>query len=98
MLSCANASLDAVKSRVISLHLTLVTLAVFALYAYRDLWPLLTFTLQPLDQGEGSLLWSKIAIAGLVGVVEPLFEPFPYVPVDPRVRVMDTTLVGMFGH
>ena len=73
-------------SHIYSFHLTTVTLAVCALYAYRDIWPLLTFTLRPIDEVEGGLLWAKVALIVFISIVEPLFEPYPYVPVDPEVR------------
>ncbi|KAF7797042.1 hypothetical protein EIP86_008234 [Pleurotus ostreatoroseus] len=66
-----------------SAHLTLVTFAVFVLYCYRDIWPLMTFTLRPADEAEGDILWAKIALVFFVSSVGPLFEPYPYIPVDP---------------
>lgn len=68
-----------------SFHLTLVTFAVCVLYCYRDIWPLMTFTLRPADEAEGDILWAKIALLIFVSTVEPLFEPYPYIPVDPTV-------------
>lgn len=68
-----------------SLHLSLVTFTILAVYAYRDIWPLMTFTLQPKDGAEGDLLWAKVALLAFVGVFLPLFEPYPYVPYDPAV-------------
>ncbi|PSR81333.1 hypothetical protein PHLCEN_2v6412 [Hermanssonia centrifuga] len=67
-----------------SLHLTLVTFTLFAVYAYRDIWPLMTFTLEPADKAEGSILWVKVAFVAFVGAVEPMFEPYVYIPVDPQ--------------
>ena len=67
-----------------SFHLTLVTQGVFALYCYRDIWPLMTFTLPPAD--TYATLWAQVSILAFVAVVEPLFEPYPYIPVDPKVR------------
>lgn len=61
-------------------------MAVLAVYAYRDVWPLMTFTLQPADSAEGDLLWAKVAVASLVALL-PLFEPYPYIPYDPAVRI-----------
>lgn len=58
--------------------------AVFAVYAYRDLWPLMTFTLHPRDEDLGTLLWVEIGLAAFAGIIEPLFEPYPYVPVDAK--------------
>lgn len=77
------ACLDVVRmARLYTFHLTLVTLAVSALYIYRDMWPLVTFTTHPEDEAEGALLWAKIGLVFFIGIIEPLFEPYPYIPVD----------------
>ena len=65
-----------------SFHLTLVASTLSALYVYRDVWPLMTFALRPVDEDDGAILWLKIALMIFIGVVEPLFEPYRYVPVD----------------
>lgn len=68
-----------------SLHLSLVTFTALAVYVYRDIWPLMTFTLRPKDSAEGGLLWVKIGLLVFVGAIEPLFEPYRYIPCDPLV-------------
>ena len=70
-----------------SLHLTAVTLAVTMLYAYRDVWPLMTISLPCVDEEEGAVMWVKVSLLAFVSVVVPLCEPFPYVPVDPKVSL-----------
>ena len=77
-------------SRLGSRHLVTVFLVAWAVYAYRDLWPLATFTLQPLDASEGSLLWAKVGVLTFAAVVIPLVMPRQYVPVDPKVRRYNT--------
>ena len=67
-------------------------MSTLAVYCYRDLFPLATYTRSPLDAGEGQLLWIKISILVLVGAVAPLVVPRPYVPVDPKVRENDWEL------
>ncbi|KJA13741.1 hypothetical protein HYPSUDRAFT_530239 [Hypholoma sublateritium FD-334 SS-4] len=62
----------------------LLLLMTFATYAYRDLWPLATYTQQPKDIHEGWLLWIKIAILFATAVIIPLFIPRRYIPVDPK--------------
>ncbi|KAJ3508927.1 hypothetical protein NLJ89_g5494 [Agrocybe chaxingu] len=57
-------------------------LATFGIYAYRDLWPLMTYSQKPADIAEGHLLWAKIVILGTTAVFIPLFIPRRYVPVD----------------
>ncbi|KAF5324167.1 hypothetical protein D9619_011325 [Psilocybe cf. subviscida] len=58
--------------------------ATFAVFAYRDLWPLATYTLSPQDAGEGPILWFKISTLFIIAVVVPLCTPRKYVPVDPK--------------
>ncbi|KAI0693031.1 hypothetical protein BC835DRAFT_1520746 [Cytidiella melzeri] len=70
-------------SRIFSFHLSITTLAMSALYAYRDVWPLMTLTRTPADEAEGQILWAKIALITFVSVILPLFEPYPYIPVNP---------------
>jgi len=72
-------------SRLFSSHLNIALLALFATYVYRDIWPLATFTEDPLDIIEGGLLWAKLAILAVVGVIIPLTVPREYAPVDPKV-------------
>ncbi|OSD04422.1 multidrug resistance-associated ABC transporter [Trametes coccinea BRFM310] len=71
-------------SNLASKHVALVLLATWAVYFYRDLWPLATFTLQPVDAAEGAFLWVKLSLLTLAAVLVPLFCPRPYVPVDPK--------------
>ncbi|PSR73260.1 hypothetical protein PHLCEN_2v10875 [Hermanssonia centrifuga] len=80
-----------------SLHLTLVTFTLFAVYTYRDIWPLMTFTLEVADKDEGSILWVKIALVAFTGVVEPMFEPYPYIPVDHKVIITTCTHIRIGG-
>jgi hypothetical protein len=72
---------------VASRHTTQIYLLAFVIYAYRDLWPLATFTLIPKDGSEGTFLWVKIALLFLSGVVIPLFFPQEYIPFDPKVAL-----------
>jgi hypothetical protein len=55
-------------------------------YAYRDIWPLMTFTISPADGDMGAPLWIIIGLLSLVSVVLPALEPYPYIPVDIAVR------------
>ena len=82
VLAILNIRAHAAKGAVYSFHLTLVSLTICALYVYRDVWPLMTFTLRPLDEAEGSILWVKVALIIYIAVVAPLCEPYPYIPVD----------------
>ncbi|KAH7886476.1 hypothetical protein F5I97DRAFT_1926721 [Phlebopus sp. FC_14] len=66
----------------LSAHLTTVLLVLFGVCAYRNIWPLLTYTQYPLDSHEGALLWGKVASLTLGAIVCPLFSPRLYVPFD----------------
>ena len=70
------------RARTATTHLVVILGTVFAVYAYRDLWPLLTFTKMPSDLRDGSLLWAKLAVLGLVAIVIPLTVPRQYIPHD----------------
>ena len=66
---------------VASVHLTSVLLCAFAVYAIRDIWPLVTYTLKPIDLHEGVFLWIAIVLLGIAGVLVPLCIPRQYVPI-----------------
>lgn len=36
---------------------------------------------------EGKLLWAKVTFATFAGIIEPIFEPYPYIPYSPKVSV-----------
>ena len=65
--------------------MTLIMLAVVAIYTHRDLIPLATYLLKPMDGAQGWLLWSRLGLAFLVGIFIPLAIPRSYTPVDPLV-------------
>ena len=85
MLSLASVVFNAARSRAAVRHLALVMVTAWGVFAYRDLWPLATFTLTPLDRAEGWLLWTKVGFLTFAGVVVPLLIPRQYIPVDPSV-------------
>ena len=60
-----------------------------AVYAYRDLWPLATFTLTPADLASGNLLWFKIALLVYAGVIISISMPRTYVPYNALVSPLD---------
>jgi hypothetical protein len=60
----------------------------FGVYFLRDVYPLATFTLTPVDINEGWLLWTKLTVLSFAAVVIPLAIPSQYIPVDPRVCVV----------
>ncbi|KAI0758154.1 multidrug resistance-associated ABC transporter [Fomes fomentarius] len=71
-------------STLVARHLNTVLVFSWGVYAYRDLWPLATFTLKPADASEGSLLWAKIGVLTFVAIVIPIIVPRQYIPLDPK--------------
>lgn len=67
-------------------HLCLVLTVVWSVFVYRDVWPSMTFDLEPIDGAEGWLIWTKIGVLSFSGVVVPLLIPRQYIPFDPKVR------------
>ena len=67
-------------------HVSLLLFLLWALYLYRDVWPLATVNLKPVDGDEGALLWAKLALLSLTGFIVPTIIPRKYVPVNPQVR------------
>lgn len=80
------------SSRTEPFQTTLTFIAILACYGYRDVWPLLTFTLHPKDGSEGWILWAKVALATIVGIIVPLLEPYPYISSDKTVRSLEEFL------
>ncbi|KAK7041927.1 hypothetical protein VNI00_008909 [Paramarasmius palmivorus] len=62
-------------STLVALHRNIVLLVTLVVYSYRDVYPLLTYTKEPMDKADGPLLWAKIGVLVLVAVVIPLFTP-----------------------
>jgi hypothetical protein len=67
-------------------HLIWILLGVWLVYGYRDIYPLGTFALEPLDLQEGWLMWTKLGVLTFAAVIVPSFIPTQYVPFDPKVR------------
>lgn len=73
------------SNKSITRHNNFVLLTAFGVYAYRDIWPLGTYSNGPIDTAEGPLLWIKVAILAITAIIIPLFIPRQYIPVDPKV-------------
>jgi hypothetical protein len=88
--AAALSTLSAVLSPSTRLHLqtraTAILLALLVPHLYRDVWPLLTPALQPLDSREDAVLWAKLALCAVAGGGVPLLLPFEYVLANPAVR------------
>ncbi|KAJ7189543.1 P-loop containing nucleoside triphosphate hydrolase protein [Mycena pura] len=59
----------------VSRHLHTLLSLCFLLYVYRDVWPLATSTKIPKDIADGWVLWFKVIILAIIGVVLPLIQP-----------------------
>ena len=70
-----------------SRHLTFLLLVSLLVYVYRDVWPLLTFTLEPEDLGEGNVLWGKVAALAIAGGIIPVFAPRYHAEVVTKVAI-----------
>ncbi|KAG8968451.1 hypothetical protein FRC03_007393 [Tulasnella sp. 419] len=70
--------------RLLSAHLSTILLFAFGVFAYRDLFPLATYTLKPKDGHNGWLTWTRIGILTFAGIVIPLCVPQVYTPLDPK--------------
>ena len=60
---------------------------VFSVFFYRDIWPLCTTNLLPIDAGEGYALWIHIGVLTFAAAIVPLMVPRQYLPLDPSVRI-----------
>ncbi|KZV72448.1 P-loop containing nucleoside triphosphate hydrolase protein [Peniophora sp. CONT] len=69
-------------AHLVSRHLTLLLCLALIPYAYRDVWPLFTLTQTPVDLGEGRIMWWKIALLAVTGVILPLFAPRRHIPIQ----------------
>lgn len=81
-MAALNVVLPATLARRVSPHATIGMFLVFCSFFYRDVWPLLTYDLRPQDPTTAGL-WLQILFAGIGGILLPVFEPHPYIPVDP---------------
>ena len=86
LLALLQLTLKGEQRRLITKHLLLLLLVPFVIYFQRDLWPLATFSLSPIDGAAGWLTWSRVGLLGFSGVLLPLLTPREYVPLDPLVR------------
>ncbi|KAF8309572.1 P-loop containing nucleoside triphosphate hydrolase protein [Clavulina sp. PMI_390] len=65
-------------------HVIVLFLAEFGVYFYRDIYPLCTYTKEPMDITEGKLLWVRLGLLALVSLVIPFVAPREYNPIDPE--------------
>ncbi|KAF9072745.1 P-loop containing nucleoside triphosphate hydrolase protein [Rhodocollybia butyracea] len=63
-------------------HLNVTLLIIFGVYAYRDVYPLCTYSSVVQDGSEGWILWTKIGVLFAVAALIPLLIPRVYVPLN----------------
>jgi hypothetical protein len=68
-------------------HLNFVLFVTWIVYFVRDVLPLATYNVQPVDIAQGDLLWGIVGTLTVVGVIIPLFTPRRYIPSDPEVCI-----------
>lgn len=83
MLSLLALALGPRPRETILLQTNALLLVAWAIYAYRDLYPLCTYTLAPADNGR--LLWPYIGVLSSAAVILPAITPREYIPLDPKV-------------
>ena len=76
-------------------HNNFVLFIALVVYVYRDIWPLATYTENPVDGSEGALLWAKLVVLFTTAVIIPLVIPRQYVPVDPKVNTASTMVIKL---
>lgn len=66
---------------VLGIHRNILLFVAWCMFVYRDLYPVATVYLSPLDPGW--LGWVRFGLLSATAVVIPLFKPRKYSPVDP---------------
>ena len=94
MLAVVSISATRSTSNRVIRHLALILTVTWFTFAYRDLWPLATFTLRPIDEAMGPLIWVEIALLTVAAILVPFLVPRQYIPVDPKVRLSPRPRIG----
>ena len=76
-------------------HNNSVLFIALVVYVYRDIWPLATYTENPVDGSEGALIWTKLVVLFITAVIIPLFVPRQYVPVDKKVNTASAMIIEL---
>jgi len=75
-----------ISSMALDIHITTLLLSILVVYVYRDLWPLATYHLAPVDAALGWFIWLRIGLVAFAGLVVPLSLPHIHFPTDPQVK------------
>jgi hypothetical protein len=72
-------------SNITNFHLVSLLFGVWVVFAYRNVYPLATFTLKPVDLNEGWVMYFNLSVLTFAAIVIPLVIPAQYIPFDPKV-------------
>ncbi|KAJ3551685.1 hypothetical protein NM688_g4563 [Phlebia brevispora] len=84
LVAVVSVACNASRSGAATGHLAAFLVFLWALFFYRDLWPLMTYGRTPMDATEGWLIWTKIGVLTFAAVLVPLLMPRQYIPLDPK--------------
>lgn len=87
MLALCSMTLGQRMRQSVSVHTNLLLFSALAIYVYRDVWPLATYTKEPLDMNPPWFTWASVSLLAFSGLIIPLFTPHQYIPLDPNVCV-----------
>ncbi|KAL1411644.1 hypothetical protein Q8F55_002608 [Vanrija albida] len=68
--------------RRLTAHVDILLFLAFCLFAYRDIYPILTTFMEPTDLNT-PVTWVRIFLLGIAGILIPILRPRTYVPADP---------------
>ena len=74
-------------------HNNFVLFIALVVYVYHDIWPLATYTENPVDGSKGAQLWTKLVVLFTTAVIIPLVVPCQYV--DPKVNTANTMIIKL---
>ncbi|KAL7413558.1 P-loop containing nucleoside triphosphate hydrolase protein [Mrakia frigida] len=63
-------------------HIITLLLGVWCVYAKRDIYPMITFTIRSSDKLDVAM-WIRLGVLTFTALFPPLFTPRPYIPLDP---------------
>lgn len=63
--------------------------SVWVVYAQRDIYPMLTYTVRSADELT-TIMWIRLAVITFTALFPPLFTPRPFIPLDPSGHSVPT--------
>ncbi|TCD68042.1 hypothetical protein EIP91_011586 [Steccherinum ochraceum] len=84
VLAALSIALSPGQATVVIRHLSFVMGLTWLTFVARDVLPLATYTMSPVDGDLGAPLWIYIGIMTVPAVIVPLLVPRTYIPYDPK--------------